>query len=182
MECNSLIKLLMKSVNTDSYSTSSDFIGYFESCSLQNGKEALGVFFDFFEGKFDKCTLLCSVTQNIIKEEFFTNSEKENVDHLIGLGWIKPDKEDEEIQKEFDCYKLASNDIDSLCKLCSLVLNGCTYGHVFFMWKEDELVVYPHDDVGFGVFAPLNTIGESIGLDFLKEVKKNSLFEVSIVR
>ncbi|MCI5183623.1 MAG: hypothetical protein D3921_14085 [Candidatus Electrothrix sp. AW1] len=172
----------MQSVNIDSYSTSSDFIGYSESCSLQNGKEVLDVFLDFFEGEFDKCILLCSVTQNIIKEEFFTNDEKENINHLIRIGWIKPDKEAEEIQKEFDCYNVENNDIDSLHKLCNLVFNGCTYGHVFFMWKEHELIVYPHDDVGFGVFAPLKTIGESIGLDFLKEIKKNRLFEVSIVR
>lgn len=63
-----------------------------------------------------------------------------------------------------------------------MVLDSNLYGHVFFLWEEETLVIYPHDDFGFGVLAPINTRGEILGLEFLNCFRRGGLFDVEIRR
>lgn len=41
-----------------------------------------------------------------------------------------------------------------LQKICFLVMGlGGVVGHVFFFSEGEDIIIYPHDDVGFGVFS-----------------------------
>ncbi|MFM6368214.1 MAG: hypothetical protein ACKPGN_08285, partial [Dolichospermum sp.] len=69
-------------------------------------------------------------------------------------------------------------DINSINELIWLVLNGFTYGHVFLVWEDLDLILYPHMDCGFGFLAPKNSYGYQIAMDFFDVVENNVLFNV----
>lgn len=82
----------------------------------------------------------------------------------------------------FGTHPLGSGDIPAVRSLCRLVFAGNIYGHLFFVWEKDQLVIYPHDDAGFGVIAPPRTEGELPGFNFLREAARIGCFEVSLTR
>ncbi|OQW92575.1 MAG: hypothetical protein BWK78_01275 [Thiotrichaceae bacterium IS1] len=173
---------LLSIVDTQAYAQSPAFLGYYEASSRQWKHEASEQFFDFFQNQLNDCTLFCSVTQNVVTEPFFTEAAQQSLRHLTARGWLELDKADEEIQRNFHIHPLTTKDTSLLRSLCELVIEGYTYGHVFLFWTKEKLVLYPHDDVGFGVLAPPRTTGELIGVEFLNQVKANGKFEVDIRR
>lgn len=179
---NDNLRSLLNIVKPQAYAQSPAFLGYYEASSRQWKNEALELFFGFFQKQLNRCTLVCSVTQSVVTEPFFSDDTRQLFTHLTAVGWVELDKEDEEIQRDFHLYSLTTKDTQLLHSLCQLVIEGYTYGHVFCFWHQDQLVVYPHDEVGFGVLAPPRTSGELIGVEFLNQVKANGKFEVDIRR
>jgi len=179
---NDNLNSLLSIVEPQAYAQSPAFLGYFEASSRQWQNEALELFFGFFQTQLNRCTLVCSVTQSVVTEPFFTDDIRQLFTLLTAVGWVELDKEDEEIQQNFHLHPLTIKDTHLLRSLCKLVIEGYTYGHVFCFWHQDQLVVYPHDEVGFGVLAPPRTTGELMGMEFLNQVKANGRFEVDIRR
>lgn len=176
-----LIKSLKKIVNTKSYSSSKDFIGYFESYSFgECKKEAIDLFIEVFSNMSNECFLICSITQSVIREKFFSENEKNMISTLSDIGWIEKDKDGESIERNFLVFSLTQNDTNFIRLLCELVLDNNLFGHVFFFWTKVNLIIYPHDDYGFGVFAPNRSKGRIIGLNFLTQAENSGLFRVDI--
>lgn len=180
---NNSLRLLKRIVNLEGYGNSLYFIGYYESVPFgKYKKEAADLFIDFFSQRFDRAVLICSLTQSVITENFLSDENRKYLEDMVSRGWIELDKQDEDIHEKFRMYPLMNDDIRPIRSLCELVLDGRTYGHIFFVWEADQLVVYPHDDVGFGVLAPPRTKGECTGSDFLREASGIRYFEVSFTR
>ncbi len=177
------INLLKHIVNLDAYGQSPDFIGYYEADPQGNREEqAIDLFIDFFSGKINECILICSVTQSVFTEDSFTDERKRIIKSLVDKGWFEMDKEDEAVQRDFNTFTLNQDDTEDIRTVCRLVSDNCTYGHVFFLWEKDQLVVYPHEEIGFGVLAPPGTEGESIGIDFLSKAAETGIFETDLRR
>lgn len=181
--CKLKIELLKEIVDLDAYAQSCHFVGYSESVPFGKWKDvAVEIFLDFIRHRLDECFLISSATQSTRKEGRFSRREEEVMSKLEQKGWIEFDKEDEDVQTKFNAFPLRKENPDTISQLCELVLDGNIYGHVFFLWEEENLVIYPHNDFGFGVLAPTNTKGEILGLEFLNGFRGSGLFDVDIRR
>jgi len=177
------LNLLKRIMNLEGYENSLYFMGYYESVPFGKWKkEATDLFVSFFSQKFDESVLICSVTRSVVTEDFLSSEERKSLAEMVSRGWIEPDKHDEDIHEEFRIHPLDNDDTRAVRSVCELVVGGHTHGHLFFVWEKDQLVVYPHEDVGFGVLAPPGTAGESAGFDFLSKAGRTGFFEVSLTR
>lgn len=153
---NNSLKLLKRIVNLQGYGNSLYFIGYYESVPFGEWeKEATDLFVNFFSQKFDEAVLVCSVTQSVIKEDFLSNEERKYLGDMVSRGWIELNRQDEDIHERFRVYPLDNDDIQAVRSLCELIIKGHTYGHIFFVWEKDQLVVYILTRMSVSVFSLL---------------------------
>lgn len=165
------------------YAASEGFLGYFESVSYGKWRdEAIALFFGFFAEALPRGFLVTSATQSVAREKSQSDEVRAAMRELADLGWIRPDMDAGELPEQLRAWAIAGCDPATLRRLCELVLDGYVFGHVFFYFRDQQMVVYPHEDYGFGVIVPREAAGERLGLGFLQEAAKPGTFSVEVRR
>jgi hypothetical protein len=161
------------------YARSPNFLGYFRSPDRQpRTGEAVALFLRSFDGRWLTGSLVLSVTESEIRAPAQTDAVREALKRLWDAGWLRP--LDAPLDTDFDVIPLSRADRQLVGDLCTLMLDGFLIGHIFFYWGDEQLVVYPHDDNGYGVFAPAGTKA-AVGRGFLQSAK-DAAFIVDVRR
>jgi hypothetical protein len=164
----------------DRYAGSPSFLGYFEASSREQGTLAVDLFLGFFGEMWSRGSLLVSIAESVARVPAQTAEVREALARLGAAGWLSP--VDERSDKDFRVIPLSGSDRRLVRELCELTFEGFLFGHTFFFWSEERLVVYPHDDRGFGVFAAPGAAGKQIGRRFLRQAEKDPAFSADVRR
>ena len=153
-------QIINKRVNLSAYSKSKFFIGYFE--------------WSFSKEHNDKLVRDCVNLLRSISINYTIMTKLEIFDALSDADKVICRK------KFFDIlgneYKFISSDInlnnhediDRVKKIIDGIFQGNLFGHVFFLDKNSEVIIYPHDDLGLGFIAPdgyLEVINDAIAVN-----------------
>ncbi|CAN5897127.1 hypothetical protein BH24DEI2_BH24DEI2_20370 [soil metagenome] len=109
----------------------------------------------------------------------------EYITPLAEMGWlnlVNYDEHDEASwqQLESDLRSFSHLEAANTALLCSAVMNvPGIKGHCFFVSERFGLVTYPHENIGFGIFADKETEGNEIAESFLRSAP-NGCFEFAI--
>ena len=181
----------LKRINVDSYSQSGGFIGFFErSVHYKNGLEeiASSYFINCFLPLFHNGYVISSLymTNEFIRTYLPNKLRKITLwysDYLLSKKLIhifddncstsEIDKAADDLSalKKYQVIELSKFSlIDiSAISLVPMSVSGI-FGHLLFYFPKYELIVYPHDDTGFGVIdvsSPPN-INNYFAVNFLK--------------
>lgn len=149
-----------KYVNLRSYSDSLGWMGYYaRKCKYSHllMSESIDQFISFFK----EITPKVSIVTSLFK--FYTNHSKITREQLelIKSGYLRDFTQEynEDILDEFKLWK--DVDWDIVRKLSSIIMDheGDIDGHCFILCETLHLIIYPHDDTGYGF------ISSSINLD-----------------
>lgn len=146
-----------KYINLKSYSDSPGWLGFYERKCRFSSKlvdESINVFMANFKKYLNDTiiysSLICFCLNNNIPYKYRL---------LLNLGCLKlySDCKDCEYStpQRFNMKEFLFSDYNLLTNLSYIVMknNGDIAGHCFFILKELSLLVYPHDDTGFGFIA-----------------------------
>lgn len=151
----------LSGINLKNYSSSRNFIGYcsyLESNIKTGAVEAIGVVSDFFSTASHECFVLSSLglggtVYDLESIYGYTASDVEKyISPAVGSGLICAGSDSNEIISRNFFYgdTIFSNAIGCCYSLMAL---GGLDGHFFIVDHERGLIVYPHDDTGFGLFS-----------------------------
>lgn len=154
----------------DRYTASPHFLGYFEATGPRSRTaEAVDLFLRASSAMGAQGSLLLSITTNEVRAPAWTTQVRAALDRLGAAGWLAP--VGAPLGEGFRVEPLAAADPGLVRDLCALCLEGFLFGHAFFGWEEERLVIYPHDEGGFGAFAVRGAAGEAEALAFLREAE-----------
>lgn len=180
---DNIISLLLNNVNIEAYAKSENFIGYYESKEpLQNFQDTVAPFLNAFLDSPSDWTLVCTLVMNDLKQDCFNESERESLEKLTLCGWIKnTDEVDEEnLEAHFTGFSMKKEDESDLVSLCQLIFSNNLFGHAFLINKKRSLIMYPHDDGGFGAVGCNRTSSYDHGAKILSAIDKNKGFNLSL--
>ncbi len=180
-------------VNLDEYSSSENFIGYCERIKFLDDNitnKLIDTFFNEFLYDVQKKQLFSSLylltSFDDLKKDYELSIELINNYFLplINEGWVEHidynklfdncsliecENKLDDIKNNLKCYDLTSNSNYLIRNVCYLIMQtGGISGHCFFYIKESGLVIYPHDDGGFGVISEANSHSIIAAKKFLK--------------
>jgi hypothetical protein len=88
----------------------------------------------------------------IDKYEFSETDIEDYITPLLSEGIITAETDSSGEKIEIQNIKRVTE--PTFQKICFLVMGlGGVVGHVFFFSEGEDIITYPHDDVGFGVFS-----------------------------
>jgi len=188
---NSAIDLIKKHVNLNGYSKSKGFIGFSErdqKFSFEIIMRVISFFLSYFEGQLHKFKLVTSLHFSDSFEELKNDYDmsKEQYDLLLNIqkaGWASlvdynkfgVDYDSDEYQDQiellytaFSEYEISNDNIKLLEQLLIAVfsIDGVD-GHCFLISEELGIIIYPHEDTGFGVIYFKGKEAEKLGKKFL---------------
>lgn len=187
MKSSNQVQFLRSVVDLDGYASSANWIGFFESKNKDKDFDKSDVVISLFDKmigfRLKEAVLICAF---IIRsyawndDQSIERDQQERIANKLEsrkwtLSVFNDDKDFENLQQFSLLY---DEDIKLINELLWLVLNGFTYGHVFLVWEDLDLILYPHMDCGFGFLAPKNGSGYQIAMDFFDVVENNVLFNV----
>lgn len=159
------------SLNLNSYSSSDGFAGYFSNkgrFSKSTARKAIKIFEDFWEMIGEETLLLASTLiidvplESLLEDyEYTPNDIEEYITPLLKKGFIQIQqipqiKSDSEIDEKgsFRFYNVDKSELEYICKLFFIIMAlGGVQGHLFVAFESENLILYPHDDIGFGIFS-----------------------------
>lgn len=183
-----VIETIRRVVDLDGYSKSRGYIGYFERCqplSAEELKRAIDIFSNFFG---DRVASFCVVSSlythgtvaDVAEKYEFTQTQQNALGVLVSSGWVDVQEAGvttgtshsiESRSLSLRVHELESADSELLKNLFIILLGaGGVRGHCFLVSEYLQLVVYPHDDTGFGVIA-FGERGTKLGIEFLKHAE-----------
>lgn len=177
-------------INFKSYVDCNGWLGYYErkdSFSTRLVNKSINVFISYFEKYLHNTIIYSSL--------FYLGSDINVIPHkyryLLNLGYIKRYSE-----KNFSAdgipimYKLGRSpqlNYNLIEALSSIVMNnnGGIGGHCFFLLKDLKILVYPHDDTGFGFISMDDKIKDKLSSyctvkDFLSRLNPK-IFQYQII-
>lgn len=178
-------------VNLKSYSKSKGYEGFFclsEKMSFESVNEAINIFFDFWGVVGEQALLFSNATldgdfASLVESYGYTQRD---IDHhlkpVIEKGMLNLDNSvgDQYDWGTFGSMNASLSDFDYIYSLFFIVMNlGGVYGHVFLSFSGKNIVLYPHDDCGFGV---ISTVKDNVWVErffALVDSKGNGKFEVN---
>lgn len=190
-----LIEKIKFNMDIEGYAQSKGFIGFFEKFGkYQHGMDdvAINFFLNYFYPSFYQGYVISTLFVDIdfIKSYSSASIKKETpfyIDYLSRHSLIQViNNQYSEIEQEELCKNLINMNKYMTKELCSfnvfdlsiisssLISWGAARGHLFYYLPKYELIIYPHDDVGFGFINISDTADENnyFALNFLKEVNK----------
>jgi hypothetical protein len=175
--------LVIELVNLSGYAQSKSFIGYSESKREEyNSSDLIKLFNDYWGIKnIQKGYIVSSLTRSLLLEEIPSQID-EKLFQLEKKGWINLSLDNDEIDNNLQEFTLNYESQDAIDNILSLCVEGYTYGHLFFVWPIDGLIIYPHDDCGFGVLAKFPSEGYRIGINFLSFMQNEGNFNVFTIK
>jgi len=172
----SAISIVRQAVNLDGYGSSPGFLGYFERKGrFSHGlvDRAIDTFLTFFRGDLSRMVLVSSlhctadlnelandydVSGDDVRDFILPLSERkwlQLIDYSqFGTDYASPAYEEAiaALAEDLDAFALSSCAPSAVQQVCHTVMAiGGMAGHCFFVHPADRLVLYPHDDTGFGV-------------------------------
>lgn len=167
-------------INLDSYSSSEGWVGFVEKSGCHTTKlciQAVDEFFNYFSEDLKNAQSIFSLsywstTEALLKDYEVGDCGSEIIKELQKLGWFKSETEQNQnfTMIDFDSYN--KSDIYNL--LLSIMVVGDTMGSVFVILPDRNLILYTHEDIGFGVISTDSSDYEAIS--FLSHMSKNSEF------
>lgn len=101
------------------------------------------------------------------------------IDPLIDYGIIQVDQPNSSQEKEFVIKEISEDNIIYLDKVLYVIMGlGGVYGHLFLFFEKLGLIIYPHDDIGYGLIS--SSIENEWVEEFFKSVDR-SLYDVKQV-
>ena len=168
-----------KYVNLCSYSESVGWIGFYErKCEYSNEllNRSIYEFINFFKNISPKVTIITSLYKFKINNSKINSAQTE----LIKLGYLRNLTTDDNFLEN----KTSSNmmrlfkeaDWSNVRKISSVVMNndGDIAGHCFIIFETINIIIYPHDDTGFGfILKTLNQNSFEIVKSFFEHLDTN---------
>lgn len=168
--------IIQKFVNLESYTSSTGFVGYTEHAYLFNEttcQKAINLFFKVFKLYSNSIYLLSSLWVDsdlhaLTKEYDITEEQiktyikpliNERVIYSLNYDELGYDYNSEEYGRKLDIISkkftvVKKNDTNFLNKIFfSVMFISGIKGHCFAVIEEKKLIVYPHDDIGFGFIS-----------------------------
>jgi hypothetical protein len=187
-------QLLMNTVNFEAgYGASNNWIGFFERKVNFSNKvvvKAIDIFTDYFSKYLNNLIIATSLykdADNIkFKKAKILNMEKE----MYEINCIKIINENSYFSKDQDIFDKQYNKLvldftikqsneNILRKISYLMMensNICdVQGHCFFILEEHGLIIYPHEDTGYG-FIGIKDKNNEMAINFLNKVFKENEF------
>lgn len=165
------------------YSDYKGWIGFFE----KNGTlttaaidSTINMLFNYFSNEVSKCEIVFSLSwyssiENLCSSFNLSKSNRMLLNNLSKKGWIKFNEKNElglNVIKPSNHEHLIIKDL-----IISIMSIGDDIGHVFIVFPESELILYPHEDIGFGVISTSIDKENEKGLGFLKLASNNNDFD-----
>ncbi len=182
---------LIKYVNLNGYSKSKGFIGFSErnqQFSFDISRRVISFFLSHFKGQLHKFKVVTSLhfSDNFedLKNDYDTSQEQYGL--LLKLnkaGWLNivnyskfgVDYDSDEYQEQieslyttFSEHEISNQNINSFEQLLTVVfsIDGVD-GHCFLISEDLGIIVYPHEDTGFGVIYFKGKKSEELSRQFL---------------
>jgi hypothetical protein len=186
--------LLLESVDLESYGTSKNWTGYFERNTKFKEKiviMAIDNFVNYFSEYLNECIIFSSL---FIDKDDIKNKRKKMLNaenELIKTNLIKTingntyfnndsdifDQQYDELCNSF--IKKTSTD-DIIKKISYLVMvDDNVSGHCFFILEKENLIIYPHEDKGYGFFG-IKDKNNTLAIDFLSKINDIKEFKAYI--
>jgi hypothetical protein len=173
-------------INLKSYSSSPGYAGFFgfkDKFEQKNIETAINYFYQFWqENNFTKILVASSLFIDGSKPSLiddFTYKEhqiSQYINPLVESHLVKINEDNS--LNQFSLFEINSEDYSILKKLFYVIMAlGGLYGHLFIKFEHLKIVMYPHDDGGFGIFTE-NSVNNHV-YDFFNLVDKNK-FQVVI--
>ncbi len=173
-------KQLKQSIDLDGYSSSPGWFGFFESTGQYDSNlidDALnlfgGYFYDYLSNS--KIVFSFSIYESIqkTKKAYSLSKEQENLlSWLHKQNWLKISP----AEAEFISVNSCDYSREDIIMLISAILRlGDFIGHCFVMFPQLHLIIYPHEDIGFGVVST-GIDGKEKADKFLRKVARNKKF------
>ena len=133
---------------------------------------------DFFSAQIPQSLILLSFSLESLekaRKAYDLNAgEVEHLKWLIEKGWLAPGQN----ERRFLQIKISDHDLEDIALLVGTILQlGDFIGHCFVVLPGTELILYPHEDCGFGVIVPPGK-RRLVGEMFLDMVAKDKRFQV----
>lgn len=144
-----------KYVNLKSYSDSVGWVGFYcRKCNYSHKlmSESIYLFVNFFKTFCQDVAVLTSLYKFSDNNILLTEKERD----LVKLGYLRDlsmnCQSQEEISMSLNPIFFDNSKWDIIKKLSSLIMNnnGDIAGHCFFLFETLNLIVYPHEDTGYG--------------------------------
>ncbi len=171
------IKYLQENVKLESYAQSENFIGFSEEKKLAHEELAASIFLSFAKQN-SNFFIISSLNKNLLIEGLPQDSLSK-IKSLKKDKWITDSKNGDLLNLRQFSFSL-KKEYESLKDCILLVLKGYTYGHIFFVWPQKGLFIYPHEDGGFGAISDKSGRGRTEGENFLHLFSKYSSFDLHI--
>jgi hypothetical protein len=184
-------QLLLNTVNFENgYGLSNNWIGFFE-CKIKFSEKIAVKAIDLFCNYFSSCindfitaTSLFIDNDNIINKKIKLSNmaeelSKDNYIKIInGKNYFDEDqaiweKQYNELVFNFMIKQSNKNIIEKLSYL--IIADDNTDGHCFFVSEENDLIIYPHEDTGYG-FIGIKNKNNKTAIDFLEKIYKENEF------
>ena len=163
-----LLLLVNNAINLDSYRASPTWIGFFESNNTFDRRKAVELAIEEMRALLEDSYAFGACHFFGTLKKFQTDYEVEQLDvdniivPLINADIVRIYKHYKQCEK---VRELPLVDFSTKHKLCLAIMEIGVKGHLFFLNKKTNLIIYPHEDVGFGfIGASLDSIkcGENI--------------------
>ncbi len=197
MNANEYLQIIKEHVDLDSYSFSPGWIGFFERSgrfSEQQCNEAIDLLFDACDLCTAHCVLICNLfvigSDADLREQYDLNDDdfRDFVYPLIARGAVQR-KDDIDIDEY--CQKVSSRSFsvfeepsfELLRKVFfGMMAVGGIRGHCFGVIPHLRLVIYPHEEIGFGFICVDEDVVRKEQLrTFVKESFKAEGFVASVI-
>lgn len=142
-----------KYVNLESYSDSLGWIGYYaRKCNYSYllASESIDRFISFFKEFVLQVSIITSLRKFKINNSKITTKQLE----LIKLGYLSAFSQENDINlEELKLFKDVEWNI--IRTLSSIIMDNDGYitGHCFIIFEPLHLIIYPHDDTGYGFIS-----------------------------
>ena len=161
------VKLIESHVDLDKYSFSKGYIGYSSNVIGRGFEECYSIIEEVYDGlfQFEKCVLassLCAINDKRYVMQFYGMSEpihqryyqrflNEGMATLWHSDDDSGDPEAGELKPKWTVKSISKNQFLDL-SYARIALGGLE-GQCFFVLADQKLIIYPHDDGGFGFIA-----------------------------
>lgn len=191
MHMNSVIDLIKKHVDLNGYSRSKGFIGFSErnkKFSYEISMKMISFLLSYFDGQLHKFKLVNSLHFSDrfekLKNDYDVSKEQyELLTNLQKAGWIRAidytdfgfNYDSDEYQDNIELlyitffeHDISKENIKYLEQLLTAVfsIDGLD-GHCFIISDDLGIIIYPHEDTGFGVISFKGKEAEELGKQFL---------------
>lgn len=191
---NNYIDTISEIVNLSAYGSSKMWVGYCEengTYSTLAAEKAIKCFIDFFMSYLDDFVIVTSVFIDVDNKELFDIPMSKDVliaeNKLIDSGYINQlylseyydnDLRFDQIINDLNMkFTLIESSDERLYAYFSKIIMCDSHiaigtGHCFFVSRKNDIIIYPHDNIGFGCLA-IKDKANNIGFKFLEYMKDN---------
>jgi hypothetical protein len=173
--------LLIENINfKNGYSLSKNWIGYFECNKIKlNAKhtlKAIKSFTEYFSNYLDKLIILTSLFKDTVYNKSDDIKIKNPERELFEKNYIKAvslSADQNEWEKQYADiilnFTIKNSNKNVVEKISYLVMeDNHIHGHCFFILEKSDLIIYAHEDKGYG-FIGIKDKNNKMAIDFLEK-------------